>query len=255
MHIARIATIAVLAGAALAAPTAAHATTPALPAPSTAIATATASVAAAPTVLHVEFPTAVAPQVGVDGTLPFLDWPAAQNPHGFEGSGFRIYLDREYTGPGTYTMTLQKIGPGVSAEYPDGTIVVDANGLKRHPSNGNDTQVVTTLPALAPEPVEVPRAEDRAGVEPGAQQPTDEVPAVTAPSALAEAPAAAGTVVPAPTGEALPPSDTVRTAGTNTVPLAQTGYGEGVPVRGPVLVLVAAVLVTVATVWARRAHA
>ncbi len=58
-----------------------------------------------------------------DGSLPFLSNPAAQNPNGYEfpGQGFRVYLDRAFNGAGTYTATLQKVGPGFDAAFPYGT--------------------------------------------------------------------------------------------------------------------------------------
>lgn len=69
--------------------------------------------------------TATPPTCDTDGTLPFLGNPAAQNPNGYEfpGQGFRVYLSTGFTGPGTYTATLQKVGPGFDPAFPAGTKV------------------------------------------------------------------------------------------------------------------------------------
>lgn len=56
----------------------------------------------------------------------FLSWPAAQNPNGYEGDGFRVYLNKPFTGAGTYVATLQKVGAGFDPRYPNGTKVVGA---------------------------------------------------------------------------------------------------------------------------------
>lgn len=63
------------------------------------------------------------PTCDTDGTLPLTFWPAAQNANGYEGDGFRVYLNKAYTGPGTYIATLQKVGPGFDPKYPGGTKV------------------------------------------------------------------------------------------------------------------------------------
>ena len=70
--------------------------------------------------------TVVPPTCDTDGTLPFLNNPAAQNPNGYEfpGQGFRVYLDRAFSGPGTYTATLQKVGAGFDPAFPYGTKIV-----------------------------------------------------------------------------------------------------------------------------------
>ncbi len=75
------------------------------------------------------------PTCDADGTLPFLGNPAAQNPNGYEfpGQGFRVYLDRAYAGPGTYTATLQKVGAGFDPAYPYGTKI----------TGGSTTQTLT----------------------------------------------------------------------------------------------------------------
>jgi len=64
------------------------------------------------------------PTCDTAGLLPLTSWPAAQNPNGYEGDGFRVYLNKAYTGPGTYIATVQKVGPGFDAKYPKGTKVV-----------------------------------------------------------------------------------------------------------------------------------
>lgn len=70
--------------------------------------------------------TVVPPTCDTDGTLPFLNNPPAQNPNGYEfpGQGFRVYLSPAFTGPGTYTATLQKVGPGFDPAFPYGTKIV-----------------------------------------------------------------------------------------------------------------------------------
>lgn len=70
--------------------------------------------------------TVVPPTCDTDGTLPFLDNPAAQNPNGYEfpGEGFRVYISPAFSGPGTYTATLQEIGAGFDPAFPYGTKVV-----------------------------------------------------------------------------------------------------------------------------------
>lgn len=67
--------------------------------------------------------TVTPPTCTADGSLPFLGNPAAQNPNGYEfpGEGFRVYLDRAFDGPGTYTATLQKVGAGFDPAFPYGT--------------------------------------------------------------------------------------------------------------------------------------
>ena len=79
------------------------------------------------------------PTCTADGTLPFLSNPAAQNPNGYEfpGQGFRVYLDKAYTGPGTYVATLQKVGAGFDPAYPYGTKI----------TGGSTSQTLTVLPA------------------------------------------------------------------------------------------------------------
>lgn len=69
--------------------------------------------------------TVTPPTCTADGTLPFLGNPAAENPNGYEfpGQGFRVYLSPGFTGPGTYTATLQKIGAGFDPAFPYGTKV------------------------------------------------------------------------------------------------------------------------------------
>lgn len=74
-----------------------------------------------------------------DGSLPWTSNPPAQNPNGYEfpGQGFRVYLDKAYTGPGTYVATVQKIGPGFDPAFWGGTKV-----------EGNLKQTLTVLPAI-----------------------------------------------------------------------------------------------------------
>lgn len=78
------------------------------------------------------------PTCDAAGSLPWTTNPAAQNPNGYEfpGQGFRVYLDKAYTGPGTYVATLQKIGAGFDPKFPYGTKVT-----------GNTKQTLTVLPA------------------------------------------------------------------------------------------------------------
>lgn len=70
----------------------------------------------------------------------FTKWPAAQNPNGYEGDGFRVYISPAYSGPGTYTATLQKVGAGFDPKYPNGTKVV-----------GQTTQTIVVQPQISDE--------------------------------------------------------------------------------------------------------
>lgn len=65
------------------------------------------------------------PSCDTDGSLPWTSNPAAQNPNGYEfpGLGFRVYLNKAYTGPGVYVATIQKIGAGFDPAFPYGTKV------------------------------------------------------------------------------------------------------------------------------------
>ena len=80
--------------------------------------------------------TVLPPTCDTAGSLPLTTWPAAQNPNGYEGDGFRVYLDKAYTGAGTYKATVQKVGPGFDPKYPAGTKVT-----------GNLLQTLVVLPA------------------------------------------------------------------------------------------------------------
>lgn len=84
--------------------------------------------------LTVTPPTCTAP-----GSLPFLNNPPAQNANGYEfpGQGYRVYIAPGFNGPGTYTATIQRIGPGFDPAFPGGTTLV----------GGPTTQVLTVLPA------------------------------------------------------------------------------------------------------------
>jgi len=64
------------------------------------------------------------PTCDTDGYIPFTKGTPAQNPNGWELDGARVYLDKAYTGPGTYVATVQKVGPGFDPKYPKGTKVV-----------------------------------------------------------------------------------------------------------------------------------
>ena len=77
------------------------------------------------------------PTCDTDGSLSFLGNPAAQNPNGYEfpGQGYRVYVSPAFTGPGTYTLTIQKIGPKFDLAFWGGTKVT-----------GNVRQVLTVLP-------------------------------------------------------------------------------------------------------------
>ncbi|QHB37212.1 hypothetical protein QDA03_gp29 [Microbacterium phage Terij] len=92
-----------------------------------------------PTGITVPALTVTPPTCNADGSLPFLGNPAAQNPNGYEfpGQGFRVYLDRAFDGAGTYTATLQKVGPGFDPAFPYGTKI----------TGGDTTQTLTVLPA------------------------------------------------------------------------------------------------------------
>ncbi len=76
-----------------------------------------------PTVIPVPTLTVTPPTCDTDGTLPFLGNPAAQNPNGYEfpGQGYRVYISPAFAGPGTYTATIQKVGPGFDPAFPNGT--------------------------------------------------------------------------------------------------------------------------------------
>lgn len=78
-----------------------------------------------PVTITVPTLTVTPPTCDVDGALPFLGNPAAQNPNGYEfpGEGFRVYLDRAFDGPGVYVATIQKVGPGFDPAFPYGTKV------------------------------------------------------------------------------------------------------------------------------------
>ncbi|QGZ16770.1 hypothetical protein PBI_DEWDROP_123 [Microbacterium phage Dewdrop] len=95
--------------------------------------------ACAPTNITVPELSVLPPTCDADGTLPFLDNPPAQNPNGYEfpGQGFRVYLDRAFDGPGEYTATLQKVGPGFDPAFPYGTKI----------TGGETKQTLTVLPA------------------------------------------------------------------------------------------------------------
>ncbi|UYL85352.1 hypothetical protein SEA_HAGER_59 [Microbacterium phage Hager] len=82
--------------------------------------------------------TVLPPTCDADGSLPFLGNPAAQNPNGYEfpGQGYRVYLDKTFTGAGTYVATIQKVGPGFDPAFPYGTKV-----------SGETKQTLTVLPA------------------------------------------------------------------------------------------------------------
>lgn len=79
-----------------------------------------------PTDITVPALNVVPPTCDTDGTLPFLNNPAAQNPNGYEfpGQGFRVYISPAFSGPGTYTATIQKVGPGFDPAFPYGTKIV-----------------------------------------------------------------------------------------------------------------------------------
>ncbi|USH45255.1 DnaE-like DNA polymerase III alpha [Microbacterium phage Potty] len=82
--------------------------------------------------------TVLPPTCDADGSLPFLGNPAAQNPNGYEfpGQGYRVYLDKSFTGAGTYVATIQKVGPGFDPAFPYGTKV-----------SGETKQTLIVLPA------------------------------------------------------------------------------------------------------------
>lgn len=73
--------------------------------------------------------TVTPPTCEADGSLPFLNNPAAQNPNGYEfpGEGYRVYLDRAFEGGGTYVATIQKVGPGFDPAFPYGTKITGGN--------------------------------------------------------------------------------------------------------------------------------
>lgn len=83
------------------------------------------------------------PTCYADGSLPFTSNPPAQNPNGYEfpGQGFRVYLDKAYTGPGTYIATPQKIGAGFDPAFPGGTKLA---------AGSNAPQTLTVLPSTGP---------------------------------------------------------------------------------------------------------
>ena len=91
--------------------------------------------------VNVEVPTLTVtpPTCDTDGTLPFLGNPAAQNPNGYEfpGEGFRVYISPAFSGPGTYTATIQKIGAGFDPAFPYGTKVT-----------GETSQTLVVAPAI-----------------------------------------------------------------------------------------------------------
>lgn len=95
---------------------------------------------APPCVVDVPAPTltVLPPTCVADGSLPFLNNPAAQNPNGYEfpGEGYRVYISPAFSGAGTYTATIQRVGAGFDPAFPGGTKVI-----------GNTTQTLTVLPA------------------------------------------------------------------------------------------------------------
>lgn len=108
------------------------------------------------------------PTCDTAGSLPFLGNPAAQNPNGYEfpGQGFRVYVSPAFTGAGTYTLTIQKIGAGFDAAFPYGTKVT-----------GETKQTLTVLPATG-----VTQSTDPEGacyVAPPVEPPVEEEPPAT----------------------------------------------------------------------------
>lgn len=89
-----------------------------------------------PTAVTMTFPTPTPPTCDVPGSLTI---PGSRGQNGsYEQNGYRLFVSPEYTGPGDYTITGQKIGPNGQPGYPNGTTTTPASG----------TQVkVTVLPA------------------------------------------------------------------------------------------------------------
>jgi len=57
----------------------------------------------------------------------FTQWPAAQNPNGWEGDGYHLYVSPALDGPGTYTLTAYHIGGAGNVDYPHGTLLTDGD--------------------------------------------------------------------------------------------------------------------------------
>lgn len=165
------------------------------------------------------------PTCDAAGSLPFLGNPAAQNPNGYEfpGQGYRVYLNKAFTGAGTYTLTIQKIGAGFDPAFPYGTKVT-----------GQTSQTLTVLPATGPQSE---NAEAGCYVAPPVEEepePTPE-PTPTVEPTIEPTPAAALVIeeTPAATDEAL----------------AQTG---GVSMLAPIAGALGLIALGLGTVVARR---
>jgi hypothetical protein len=109
------------------------------------------------------------PTCEADGSLPFLGNPAAQNPNGYEfpGQGYRVYLNKAFTGAGTYEATIQKVGPGFDPAFPYGTKLT-----------GTTKQTLLVLPALSEQSTD---SEAPCYVAPPAEPPVVEEPPVVVP--------------------------------------------------------------------------
>lgn len=76
--------------------------------------------------------TIVAPELGVAPPTcsdpgyfvpDFTLGTPAQNPNGWEGDGWRVYLNKPFVGVGEYDYVIQKQGAGFNSAYPNGTKV------------------------------------------------------------------------------------------------------------------------------------
>lgn len=186
----------------------------------------------APCVTTVEVPalTVTPPTCDEDGTLPFLSNPPAQNANGYEfpGQGFRVYLSPAFAGPGVYTATIQKVGPGFDPAFPGGTKVTGAT-----------SQTLTVEGRLATQSED---SEAPCYVEPE-PEPTQEPTPTETPSATPEPTA---TETPAPV---------VAQVGTPAAPTAQRTTLASTGPSDPLAWITAAALVATgagATIWARR---
>ncbi|MEJ3404150.1 PKD domain-containing protein [Rathayibacter sp. YIM 133350] len=80
------------------------------------------------------------PTCTANGSLLFANNTPARDPNGYEfpGQGYRVYLASAYTGPGTYTATVEPVEPGFDPAFPNGTVI----------TSGETVQTLTVLPAI-----------------------------------------------------------------------------------------------------------
>lgn len=99
------------------------------------------------TVVTIAWPQATAATcIGPGGISPdFTTWSPAENPNGYEGPGYHLYVSPAYAGPGTYTLTALRIGDAGTGDYPFGTWF-DGSGS---PTKTAQTRTVTVAPQMS----------------------------------------------------------------------------------------------------------